>query len=344
MLKNALIIGVAVSAVLWGGNYLFITWQINRFEDQQIKMVDFSRELNNIQLHKLQIADFYSRHGRFPEDNQDLGIAPAETFRNINVKRRSIGPNGLIDIAFNDSVGKEARLTFIPTPNLTRVGSTIQWRCFISGIEITSTTQQVLGTNCEALPGDMTIASVVKETTPKATVDNLINAVYGRREALVHTLISQGANINGANEKGDTPLSTAVENGDVRMIQLLKKAGGNVNQRLKKNKKTLLMHAIDEQRGRSSNVIKTLLKSGQKLEARDKNGKTALMYAAINDDSYTLRILMKAGASLQASDRNGLRAINYAEKNGRNSSTYQALYKAENKPVEFIIKLPERDF
>ncbi len=344
MLKNALIIGVTLYAVLWGGNYMFMTWQIDRFEDQQIKMIDFSRELNNVQQHKFQINEFYSRHGRFPESNEELGIAPQAMLRNANIKSRTIGPRGLINIEFDKKIGEGARLTFIPTPNLNRTGARIQWQCFISGLEVSFPTQQTLGANCEVLPADMTIASLIEETTPKATIDNLINAVYGRRESLVNDLITQGVNVNGSNANGDTPLSTAIENGNNRMIQLLIKAGGNVNQRLKKNKKTLLMHAIDEQRGRSSTIIRTLLKSGLNIEARDKKGKTALMYAAINDDSSTLRTLMNAGANLQPLDKNGLRAINYAKKHGSHSSTYRALYKAENKPVEIIIKLPEDEF
>ncbi len=344
MLKNALIIGVTLFAVLWGGNYMFVSWQIDRFESQQIKLIDFSRVLNNVQQHKLQINEYYSRHGRFPENNLELGIAPAETLRNANVKSRTIGPRGLINIEFDKNLGEGAKLTFIPSPNLTRTGARIQWQCFISGLEVSLPTQQTLGANCEALPADMTIASLIEETTPKATIDNLINAVYGRRESLVNDLISQGVNVDGSNANGDTPLSTAIGTGNNRMVQLLIKAGGNVNQRLTKNKKTLLMHAIDEQRGRSSTIISTLLKSGLNIEARDKSGKTALIYAAINDDSSTLRTLMKAGANVKAHDRNSLRAINYAKKNGINSSTYQALYKAENKPIEIIIKLPEDEF
>ena len=349
MLKNAIIIGVTVFAVLWGGNYLFVVWQINRFEDQQIKMVDLARELNNLHQQKFQINEFYSRHGRFPDNNQELGIAPAKTFRNTNVKRRTIGPKGVIDVEFDKSIGEDAKLTFIPQPNHSRTGGRIQWRCYISGIEITATTQQVLGSSCESLPVDVTIASLIEETTPKATIDNLINAVYGRREPLVNDLISQGADVNGTNASGDTPLSTAVESGNHRMVQLLIKKGGNVNQKLKKDKINLLMHAINKQHGNSSTIIKTLLKADLKIDARDKGGKTALMYAAINDDSNTLRTLIKAGANLKVHDRKSLRALNYAKKHGINSSSYQALFRAANKqaekkPIEIIIKLPEDDF
>lgn len=91
-------------------------------------------------------------------------------------------------------------------------------------------------------------------------------------------------------------------------------------------------------------MISTLLKAGLNIETRDKNGKTALIYATINDDSSALRTLMNAGANIKVHDRNGLRAINYAKKYGVNSSTHKALYKAENKPIEIIIKLPEENF
>ena len=349
MVKNAFIIGITIFVVLWGGNYLFVTSQINRYEEQQVKMIHLSRELSNIQQQKFKINEYYARHGRFPNSNQELGIAPAETFRNTHVKRRTIGPKGLIDVEFDDSIGEGARLSFIPSPNLSRNGSKILWRCFISGIDVSATTQQVLGGRCETLPSDITITKLLEESTPKATIDNLINAVYGRRESLVIDLITQGVDVNGVNADGDTPLSTAIESGNHKMIQLLLKEGSNVNHKLKQEKMNLLMYAIDKQGSRSSTTIKTLLKAGIQIDARDKDGKTALIYAAINDDSNTLRTLIKAGANLKAHDRKSLRALNYAKKYGTNSSSYQALLRAEKnqyqkKPIEIIIKMPEDDF
>jgi len=348
MVKNAFIIGITIFVVLWGGNYLFVTSQINRYEEQQVNMIHLSRELSNVQQQKFKVDEYYSRHGRFPSSNQELGIAPAETFRSAHVKRRTIGPKGLIDVEFDDSIGEGARLSFIPSPNLSRTGSKILWRCVISGIEVSATTQQVLGSRCETLPSDVTITSLLKESTPNATIDNLINAVYGRRASLVIDLISQGVDVNGVNADGDTPLSTAIESGNHKMIQLLLKEGGNVNQKLKQEKMNLLMYAINKQGSRSSATINTLLKAGIQIDGRDKDGKTALIYAAINDDRNTLRTLIKAGANLKAHDRKSLRALNYAKKHGTNSSSYQALLRAEKnqyqkKPIEIIIKMPEDD-
>jgi len=349
MIKNAFIIGMTIFVLLWGGNYLFVTSQISRYEEQQVKMIHLSRELSNIQQQKFKINEYYARHGRFPNSNQELGIAPAETFRNTHVKRRTIGPKGLIDVEFDDSIGEEARLSFIPSPNLSRNGSKILWRCFISGIDVSATTQQALAGRCATLPSDITITKLLEESTLKATIDNLINAVYGRRESLVIDLISQGVDVNSVNVDGDTPLSTAIESGNHKMIQLLLKEGSNVNHKLKQEKMNLLMYAIDKQGSRSSTTIKTLLKAGIQIDARDKDGKTALIYAAINDDSNTLRTLIKAGANLKAHDRKSLRALNYAKKYGTNSSSYQTLLRAEKnqyqkKPIEIIIKMPEDDF
>ncbi len=344
MLKNAFVIGIILFVVLWGGNYMFASSQIDHFESQQVKMVHLSREMNQLQQYKFLINQFYAVHNRFPDNSEELDMLPHAMMRNTNVTQRTIGPKGVIKIAFAESIGENAALTLIPIPNLSRRGASIQWRCIISGLETSMTAQLTLGTECENLPADINVATLIEENKPKATTDSLIKAVQNRRESLVKDLISQGVDVNGSNTDGDTPLSIAVENGNSTMVKLLIKAGGNVHQRLSTDKKTLLMHAIDEPRGRSSTMIRTLLKAGLNIETRDKSGKTALIYAAINDDSTSLRALMNAGANIKVHDRNGLRAINYAKKHGSNSSTYQALYNAENRPVEIIIKLPEENF
>lgn len=339
MLKNAFVIGIILFVVLWGGNYMFASSQIDHFESQQVKMVHLSREMNQLQQYKFLIDQFYAGHNRLPDNSEELDMPPHAMMSNINITQRTIGPKGIIKIAFADSIGENATLTLIPTPNLSRRGASIQWRCIISGLETSMTAQLTLGTECESLPADMNIATLIEESKPKTTIDSLLKAVQGRRESLVKDLISQGVDANG-----DTPLSIAVVNGNSNMVKLLIKAGGNVHQRLSTDKKTLLMHAIDEPRGRSSTMIRILLKAGLNLETRDKSEKTALIYATINDDSNALRTLMNAGANIKVHDRNGLRAINYAKKHGGNSSTYKALYNAENKPIEIIIKLPEENF
>lgn len=341
MLKNALLLAVTAFVLFWGFNFLFVSWQINRHEGQQIEMIDYSRALNNVQLHKQQVNEFYSHHGQLPQSNRELGIAAPESFRTASVVRRTIGPNGLIDIEFDESLGKDARLTFIPTPNPTGVGATLQWRCYISGLEKTTPTQMALGSDCERLPEEMTIASIVDMNKPVATVDNLITAIYSRREKVVRSLISQGIDVNGTNSKGTTPLIAALEKGNARIVKLLIKSGSNAKQRLARNNQTLLMHFVEERRNGISSIIHTLINAGVKIEARDNQGKTALMYAAINKNHSAVRTLMDAGADLKAKDIRGQKAVDYAALNGRKSSVYRTLYNAEHKPVELFIKLPE---
>ena len=308
--------------------------------DQQANTTDFSRALDNLKLHKMQVSAFYSSYRRLPESNKELGIPPPEAFRTTHVKQRIIGPQGQVGIEFNEHVGENAKLVFIPTINVTKVGRELLWRCFITGLEVTPTLESAVGGTCDTLPSDMSTSNVAELSKPEASVDTLILAINSRRMNVVTELIQQGINLNSTNANGQSPLSAAITIGNSHIVKLLVEAGSDVNQRLKPNNKTLLMHAIESNRSRGKNILHTLLSAGLNVETRDNRGKTALMYAAINNDRYAAQTLLDVGANIKAQDLEGKKALDYALFHGRRSSVYRLLYEIEHRPVELFIKLP----
>src|SRR5689334_14715878 len=56
-------------------------------------------------------------------------------------------------------------------------------------------------------------------------------------------------------------------------------------------------------------AVKTLLKNGADIHARDQVGNTPLMAAALNADSALLELLLKAGADVNATNQAGATAL-----------------------------------
>ena len=96
-------------------------------------------------------------------------------------------------------------------------------------------------------------------------------------------------------------------------IKALLKAGADIKAR-DKNGKTPLMEAA--MLNMNPEVIEVLLKAGADIEARDKNGKTPLMGAAEkNMFPKVIEALLRAGANAKAKDKEGKTALDHAKDN-----------------------------
>lgn len=58
--------------------------------------------------------------------------------------------------------------------------------------------------------------------------------------------------------------------------------------------------------------VRSLISSGTDINAKDAEGRTALMYAARNGQGEVVRILIEAGADVNARDNEGMTAVMYA--------------------------------
>jgi len=98
-------------------------------------------------------------------------------------------------------------------------------------------------------------------------------------DALVDSLIQQGADVNLQGHNGWTALALAAQFGHERVVELLLRRGAEVNLQDSQGG-TALMFAMCSAKGSiSSSIVKRLLNAGADVTARTKNGKTALQIA-----------------------------------------------------------------
>lgn len=115
-------------------------------------------------------------------------------------------------------------------------------------------------------------------------------------ERMIEVLIAAGANVNLANESGDTPLMEATYSGG-RLVELLLGAGAEVNAR-SKDGRTALIHAVQALGVGLGSIedVKALIREGAEVNAQDALGRTALSIATADHSQEAIDLLKQAGA------------------------------------------------
>jgi ankyrin repeat protein len=154
----------------------------------------------------------------------------------------------------------------------------------------------------------------------------LMFAAQAKKPEVVQTLLDHKATLDNADMMG-TALSWAAGFGDAQSVALLIEAGANVNQAGAQMGWTPLHLASGFGQAES---VTHLIKAGAQLEARDTlQGLTALMFAARTGNAASvdkLRILTQAKADMEARDNNGKTALLIAaESSGATVEMIQAL-------------------
>lgn len=128
----------------------------------------------------------------------------------------------------------------------------------------------------------------------------------------VKRLVMLGVNVNATGDDGDSAL-VAVEacKGDVvtsrvELVEFLIARGAAVNLRNREGR-TALMYAA---RNGDAPAVNALLRSGASVNTVDNNGETAIIKAATNScNEETVRALLSGGADLNARDHKGRNAL-----------------------------------
>ncbi|KAJ0398645.1 hypothetical protein P43SY_009940 [Pythium insidiosum] len=107
-------------------------------------------------------------------------------------------------------------------------------------------------------------------------------------------------------EYGMNSMFTAARNGDLRTVDALLDNGVGADAR---DARTPLFGATS---GGHGDVVRLLLERGADVDARDKEGRSVLSWAALSSDASVVRLLLERGASVDAKDKDGRTALHWA--------------------------------
>ena len=135
----------------------------------------------------------------------------------------------------------------------------------------------------------------------------IVEAGEHAEAALAIAMIKAGANVNLQDAEGNTALIKARDSVYQASVQPLLEAGADVKIRNKAGQNALMAGI-----GRNEAGDQVLLESGADTNLTDADGSTALMLAAARSATKTVRALLARGAEVKARNRNGETALHYA--------------------------------
>lgn len=141
--------------------------------------------------------------------------------------------------------------------------------------------------------------------------------------ATLKALIDAGADVTAANKYRQTPLMFAAISGDEAKLNVLLGVSAAVVRAVDKDGNTALSKAAESEVG--PGVLSALLAAGAEADAKDNDGVTPLMKAALRGDAAQVKVLLAAGASTTAKDARGWTAGEYAGSRGAADEKAQAV-------------------
>ncbi|OBT66603.1 hypothetical protein VE03_03969 [Pseudogymnoascus sp. 23342-1-I1] len=216
--------------------------------------------------------------------------------RSSSKKPLSLGPSKTP--APGSSKGSTASSSYTPMSGKEKGSTPISSVRTMSGITITSTPH----------PSNA--------PTPLGTKVDLFTAIPIDNLARVEELLDHGVDIESRDDVngGDTPLIKAVKYDKVDIAELLLMRGADANAKTTHSKETALICACAS--GRYKIILLILELGNPDLDARDRNGRTALMRASAQGYRNDVIAVVRAGADLEAVDRYGRTALMEAARFG----------------------------
>ena len=154
-----------------------------------------------------------------------------------------------------------------------------------------------------------------------ATAKEFFQAIRSNDLAQVRALSGEKANLTVADSKGVTPLLYASAFGSVEAMRILLDAGADVNGKDSFEQVPLHWAACDPAR------VRLLVERGANVNAKTKNGRTALMAAsACQSAEESVKLLLSKGADVNAAQERGRqRCWRHAGYGGTRISQYVAV-------------------
>ncbi|WP_028330041.1 ankyrin repeat domain-containing protein [Brachyspira alvinipulli] len=156
----------------------------------------------------------------------------------------------------------------------------------------------------------------------KNTLNRLVNgknaliiAVGNSYIDTVKVLLTNGADVNFADNDGWTSLMYAANNGDIELAKLLIENKANVNAK-SYEEKTPLLYAMNSPIESSRNdMINLLIENKANINVEDSNGLSPLTVAVMNNDTELTKLLIANKANLSVVTKDGESLIEYAINN-----------------------------
>lgn len=136
-------------------------------------------------------------------------------------------------------------------------------------------------------------------------------------QVIVKELINRGADVNASVSNGFTPLIVAADSSDITILKALLAHHANVNAKASFDGVTALMYvgAPKEPPAKVLAKAELLIRYGADVNATDKAGKTALIWAAEDRMLPVVKLLLARGAHINARTKNGNTALQWARVN-----------------------------
>ena len=190
---------------------------------------------------------------------------------------------------------KTMLLLFSVTQVLTHASiEAMQKRCFINHMATYSDTSSRLALIPQDIQNSLVLSYVLQSVTfePKETPLHFV--VKGGLTELARCLATEaGANIDLANSQGCTALDIACDNGHLEIVEILLRAGADVNQ-LGKDWRPL---RIASSAGHLE-IVNALLAAGAKVDEEDETRLTPLIAAVLAGHLEVTQILLRAKANV----------------------------------------------
>ncbi|XP_071404854.1 ankyrin repeat domain-containing protein 6 isoform X6 [Pithys albifrons albifrons] len=146
--------------------------------------------------------------------------------------------------------------------------------------------------------------------------ERLLVAAYKGQVENVVQLINRGAKV-AVTKHGRTPLHLAAHKGHLHVVQILLKAGCDLDIQDDGDQTALHRAAVVG----NTDIIATLIQEGCALDRQDKDGNTALHEACWHGFSQSAKVLVKAGANVLAKNKAGNTPLHLACQNSHSQST-----------------------
>ena len=148
----------------------------------------------------------------------------------------------------------------------------------------------------------------------------LAQACTNGSAAFVDLLLKSGANPNTPVGTGVPPIMTCARSGSVDAVKMLIRGDADVNAKEPSQNQTALMWAAAEHHPQ---VVRTLIEAKADMQARTKNGFTALHFAAREGDIESARLLLAAGVSINIRSQPEVPQIKESEQSPSGAATAQ---------------------